>query len=265
MRNSRLFTTIAAISIALTPVSALAAGELEVLVEVSVTCDVATFQAGVVEGVSSSYTFDWDFGDLETLTLVNQTANPGPVVHPYPSAGEYDWSLSVMDDGEGTGEASGTVLIDGPIVTLSSDPFPPLLVLQGGTATANFTAVVEGGLAPYDYAWDLDGDGLADLEGSPGPASFTYTEAGKYQASVLVVDECGLAGEASLPVVVIDPEAEACHPMAQRISGRIRTALACVQACPDDGRPDLGRDPRLAPGRERMGPLGTAGSVRRHA
>jgi len=223
MRNSRLFTTIAAISIALTPVSALAAGELEVLVEVSVTCDVATFQAGVVEGVSSSYTFDWDFGDLETLTLVNQTANPGPVVHPYPSAGEYDWSLSVMDDGEGTGEASGTVLIDGPIVTLSSDPFPPLLVLQGGTATANFTAVVEGGLAPYDYAWDLDGDGLADLEGSPGPASFTYTEAGKYQASVLVVDECGLAGEASLPVVVIDPEAEACHPMAQRIADAVNT------------------------------------------
>jgi len=223
MRNSRLFTAIAAISIALTPVSARAASELEVQVDVSVDCDLATFQAAVVDGVSSSYSFDWGFGDLETLTLPNQTAIPGPVVHPYPAAGEYDWSLSVMDDGEGTGEATGIVLIDGPIVTLSSDPFPPLLTLQGGTASANFTAVVEGGLAPYSYAWDLDGDGLADLEGSPGPASFTYTEAGKYQASVLVVDACGLAGEDTLPVVVTDPEAEACHPMAQRIADAVNT------------------------------------------
>jgi PKD repeat protein len=196
---------------------------LELQVDVSIDCDLATFQAGVVDGVSVSYTFDWNFGDLETLTLENQTANPGPVAHPYPAAAEYEWSLSVMDDGEGTGEASGTVLIDGPIVTLSSDPFPPLLVLEGGTATANFTAVVEGGLAPYSYTWDLDGDGLPDLESSPGPASFTYTEAGKFQASVLVVDDCGLAAEDTLPVVVTDPEAEACHPMAQRIADAVNT------------------------------------------
>ena len=223
MRNSRLFTTIAAISIALTPVSALAAGELEVLVEVSVTCDVATFQAGVVDGVSAFYTYDWNFGDSETLTLANQTASPDPVEHTYPAAAEYNWSLSVMDADGGTGEANGTVPIEGPMVTLTSDPFPPLLTLEGVTATANFTALVEGEPAQYSYIWDLDGDGQAGSETGPGPVTFTYNKAGKFQASVLVVDACGLAGEASLPVVVIDPEAEACHPMAQRIADAVNT------------------------------------------
>lgn len=222
MRNSQLFTAIVALSMALTPVSALAAGELEVQVEVSVDCDLATFQAGVVGGISP-YTFDWAFGDAETLTQPGLPADPDPVEHTYPAAGEYAWSLSVMDSGEGTGEASGTVLIDGPIVTLTSDPFPPLLVLEGGTATANFTALVEGGLASYSYVWDLNGDGLPDPEIGPGVASFTYTEAGKFQARVVVMDDCGLAAEDTLPVVVTDPEAEACHPMAQRIADAVNT------------------------------------------
>jgi hypothetical protein len=216
MRNSQLFTAIAAISIALTPVSALADGELEVQVNVSVDCDLATFQAGVIGGVSP-YTFDWDFGDSEILIEQGEAAPSDPVEHTYPAAGEYAWSLSVMDSG------GGTVFIDGPIVTLSSDPFPPLLVLEGGTATANFTAVVEGGLAPYSYAWDLNGDGQTDQEGDTGAASFAYTAAGKFQASVLVVDACGLAAEDALPVIVTDPEAEACHPVAQRIADAVNT------------------------------------------
>ena len=222
MRNSRLFTAIAAISIAVTPVSAQAAGELDVQVEVSVDCDLAMFQAEVVEGVST-YSFDWDFGDSEILSQLGQPANPEPVPHTYPAAGEYDWSLIVMDLDGGTGEANGTVPIEGPVVTLTSDPFPPLLMLEGGSASVDFTATVEGGLAPYTYTWDLNGDGLPDPESGTGTATFTYTEAGKFQASVLVVDDCGLAAEDTLPVVVTDPEAEACHPMAQRIADAVNT------------------------------------------
>jgi len=223
MRNSQLFTAILALSMALTPVSALAAGELELLVDVSVICDVATFQAGVVDGVSASYTFDWDFGDTETLTLVSPTANLDPVEHTYPAAAEYGWSLSVMDAEGGTGEANGTVLIEGPMVTLTSDPFPPLVTLEGGSASVDFMATVEGGQEPYSYTWDLDGDGKSDPESEPGKASFTYIEAGKFQASVIVTDDCGLAAEDTLPVVVTDPEAEACHPMAQRIADAVNT------------------------------------------
>jgi PKD repeat protein len=222
MRNSRLFTTIAAISIALTPVSALAAGELEVQVNVSVDCDLATFQASVVEG-ASTYSFDWDFGDSETLPLVDLPANPEPVPHTYPAAGAYDWSLFVMDLDGGTGEANGTVLIEGPMVTLTSDPFPPLVMLEGGTASVAFTAEVVGEHPPFTYTWDLNGDGNTDQVGDAGEASFGYTEAGKFQASVLVVDACGLAAEDTLPVVVTDPEAEACHPMAQRIADAVNT------------------------------------------
>jgi len=222
MRNPQLFTAIVALSMALTPVSAHAAGELEVQVNVSIDCDVATLQADVVGGVSP-YTFDWVFGDAETLPEEDQAANPGSVEHTYPAAGEYDWSLSVMDGGGGTGEASGIALIEGPTVTLTSVPFPPLVVLEGGTATVDFTAHVEGGLAPYNYIWDLNGDDKIDHESDTGEASFAYTEAGKFQASVLVVDDCGLAAEDTLPVVVTDPEAEACHPMAQRIADAVNT------------------------------------------
>ncbi len=223
MKTAQLLTVFAGMTLGLAPISAFAAGELQVQVGVAVDCDLATFQAGVVDGVSASYTFDWDFGDLETLTLENQTANPGPVVHPYPAAGEYDWSLSVMEVGGGSGEAIGTTLIEGPIVTLGSDPFPPLVTLEGGTASVDFTGEVEGGRAPYSYTWDLDGDGQPESETDLGEASFAYTEAGKFQASVLVVDDCGLAAQDTLPVVVTDPEAETCHPMAQRIAGAVNT------------------------------------------
>ena len=114
------------------------------------------------------------------------------------------------------GSARGSIEIDGPSVTLTSIPFPPLLVLENGEATADFTAGVSGGKAPYTFMWDLDGEGTFEA----GEESMTalYTVAGKYQVRVHVMDACGLMGEGTLPVVVIDPDEDACHPMAQRIA-----------------------------------------------
>jgi hypothetical protein len=221
MRSNRAISGLIAITLLLIPAAALAQGEISVGVDTSVDCNVATLQATVSGGVSP-YDLQWDFGDMDTL-LQEGVAVPVPVDHTYPQQGLYDWVLTVQDVEETTAEASGMIVIDGPSVILNSVPFPPILFLDGGEASVDFTAQVAGGEAPYSYTWDMDGDGLSDPGGDNGQASFTYTEPGKYQATVLVTDDCGLTGEASLPVVVIDPDAEACHPMAQRIADAVNT------------------------------------------
>jgi PKD repeat protein len=106
-------------------------------------------------------------------------------------------------------------------VLLTSDPFPPLVVLENGEATVDFTAHVSGGEGAYTFSWDFDGGGSDSSEA--GEASFTYTEAGKYQVTVNVTDECLVTDQDTLPVVVIDPNEDACHPMAQRIADGVNT------------------------------------------
>jgi hypothetical protein len=101
-------------------------------------------------------------------------------------------------------------------VTLDSDPFPPLFVVGEGDGTVEFTAFASGGTLPYQYSWDLNGDGLDDGE-TGERASFAYTEVKKSQAQVMVTDGCGFTDTATLPVVVSDPE-NACHPTAQKIA-----------------------------------------------
>jgi PKD repeat protein len=121
------------------------------------------------------------------------------------------------------GSAEGMISLAGPTVTLSSEPFPPLVSLEGGQATVQFTALVAGEPESLSYAWDLDGDGAPDAGADPtsNTASFTYTTAGKHQATVTVTDGCGFVSSDTLTVLVEDPEAVACHPMAQRIADAV--------------------------------------------
>jgi hypothetical protein len=204
------------------PFSALAQENLEITVTPTVSCAEASFDVQV-SGGSLPYTFEWDFGDGETLVDPDAVT---PVSHIYPGAGEYLWSLNVLDSADGAGMQQGSVIIEGPQVTLMSDPFPPLLTLSEGQEVAVFTADASGGNPGYTYTWDLDGDGIPDEGADPtsNVTQFTYDAAGKYRASVTVQDGCGLSGSDSLPVLVVDPEeTEVCHPMAQRIADAVNT------------------------------------------
>jgi hypothetical protein len=195
---------------------AFAQGGLEVNVGVEMACERATFTMMAVG--ADAYNLDWDFGDGEVLSEA-AVASPSTTFHAYPASGVYNWSVIVSDAADSTisALAAGTLTI-GPSVTLGSQPFPPLLTLEGGQASADFEALADGGTPPYTFEWDLDGDGVADaVDPSSSTASFTYTAAGHYTASVTVTDSCGLTATDSLPVVVIDSE-EACHPMAARIA-----------------------------------------------
>ena len=206
------------------PFSALAQVNLEINVTPTVSCAEVSFDVDV-SGGSPLYTFEWDFGDSET-PVEHGVALPYVTSHTYPGAGEYAWSLSVVDETQAAAAEQGTVIIAGPTVALTSDPFPPLLTLNEGSASASFTADASGGVPPYAYTWDLNGDKNPDAGADPSSShgEFTYDAAGKYAASVTVQDECGLTATDTLPVLVIDPlDSEVCHPMAQRIADAVDT------------------------------------------
>jgi len=217
MRRFRLGIPILLILSLLATVPALAQGGLEVGVSVEIDCDSATFTL-TADG-ADAYDMEWDFGDGETIAETEVTS-PRVTPHVYPASGVYNWSVVVSDSADPAVNAlaAGTLTL-GPSVTLHSQPFPPLLTLEGGEPSAEFEALVEGGAPPYAYMWDLDGDGTADAASDPSlnTASFTYTAPGHYTALVTVTDGCGFTATDTLPVVVVDPEA-ACHPMAARIA-----------------------------------------------
>jgi hypothetical protein len=204
------------------PVSGHAQTALAVEATATAVCETGTFVLGVAGG-SGAYDLTWDFGDGEALLEAAVAAYPYTVDHSFPGSGNYAWTVMATDASslEASGTATGTLAI-GPAVTLTSDVFPPVLTLSAGQASLTFQAAANGGTPPYSYAWDLDGDGLIDPGSDPSSptASFTYTGAGKFEASVTVTDGCGLSATDTLAVVIFDPEA-ACHPRAQQIAQAI--------------------------------------------
>ncbi len=205
--------------IAVFPLSAAAADELTVTVTTSITCDQVDFTI-VVEGGSAPYTVvDLDFGDEESYQTTGETESTIQISHAYPSQGEWEWEITLQDDDELFGETEGSVTLEGPSVTLTSDPSPPLLTLVSGEASAEFTAEASGGTVPYTYSWDLDDDGSPDVGLEGDIESQTYTEGGKYEAEVVVTDACGFSARDTLKVIVIDPaDEDACHPTALKIA-----------------------------------------------
>jgi hypothetical protein len=221
MRKSRLLTAALVLGLLAAPVSAFAQDGLSVDVAVSQSCSTASFEVQASGGIAP-YDLTWDFGDGEVQLDAGVASFPFLTTHDYGAAGEFTWSLMVTDATVPalSGSAGGTIVL-GPQVTLTADVFPPLLTLVDGAATLNFTAQVTGGEAPYTYEWDLDGDGV--FEAGADTASFTYTVGGEYAAAVRVTDACGLTATAVLTVMVDDPLAEACHPMAERIADAVNT------------------------------------------
>lgn len=211
---------------------------LGVAVTPTVFCADVDFEVNATGG-SGPYDLAWEFGDSEVLAEPGVATMPHVTPHTYPGAGVYTWSLMVSDAGDPplTASASADVAI-GPQVELSSNPFPPLLELAGGTASLELTATVEGGTPPYTYAFDLDGDGTFETAATEPMATAQFTAAADTTLGVQVTDDCGLVAVDTLNVVVVDPEdPQGCHPMAQRIadavSGLFPTQAEQLYSCED--------------------------------
>jgi len=197
------------------PLPAAAQTGLTVTVDTMTSCAEGHFILHV-EGGTGPYTLTVDFGDGETVEVSGEGVPPTVLAHTYAVGGAYAWSVTASD-GTLAGEAGGTLVI-GPSVTLTSDPFPPLLPLVGGAATVSLTAETQSGTAPFAYAWTLDGASASTSDLGSATATATYSAGGRYSAVVAVTDSCGLSASDSLAIVVDDPLAEGCHPAAEWIA-----------------------------------------------
>ena len=79
------------------------------------------------------------------------------------------------------------------VATLNFTPRAAGDVGDDGTTATQFTleAVASGGVGPYSYGWDFDGDGTVDATTAEASATHTYPAAGAYVASVTVTDAAG--------------------------------------------------------------------------
>lgn len=227
MKGLKFLLPIALILVSIPFGVALADDDFEISLDLDYTCDEVGFVIDTDDG-TGPFLLTIDFGDEDEILQLEVDSFPHLLFHTYPGQGEYEISVKVIDSLDLEGEVEKEIAIEGPKVTLESDPFPPLLPLEAGEATVTFTAQVEGGTAPITFEWDLDGDDTPEVvDPSLNSTEFTYTEAGKFKAKVRATDDCGFSGSDKLTVVILDDEEQsdeeregeqACHPMAEKIA-----------------------------------------------
>ena len=96
----------------------------------------------------------------------------------YPAG--HDWYSQQVD-------VAFEIRFAGPVVPLDAD-FSGEPRTGVAPHNVNFTSEVTGGVEPYDYAWDLDGDGDFDDAFIANPA-YTYVDTGRYDVSLRVTDD----------------------------------------------------------------------------
>ncbi|MBB5207721.1 PKD domain-containing protein [Chiayiivirga flava] len=97
----------------------------------------------------------------------------------------------------------GSAACNAPTVTLSS---PAFTTAPTAGATVAFTGAASGGSGSgYTYAWDLDGDGVADRSGSVNTVSTVYNARQSVQVRLTVTDSAGCSGVASQALDIKGP------------------------------------------------------------
>ena len=147
MTGKKIFQSVIVLLLLLgAPVATFAQDGLPITVTTSVSCDQVDFLIEF-QGDLAPNTVTLTFGDSESFLNTELASEIIMVNQSYPSQGEYEWTLTVTDD-DGlviVAEADGIVTIDGPTVSLGSVPILPLLTIESGEASIEFSADVIGG------------------------------------------------------------------------------------------------------------------------
>lgn len=153
-------------------------------------------------GGSTPYSYEWDFGDA-SATSTAQTPS-----HEYTDPGTYTATVTVSD-------ANGTTSSDQIDIEVETvDIFRVDLTANPATGVAplgvSFATQIQGGVAPYTYAWDFD-DGTNSTSSAP---SHTFNGVGSYDVQLSITDDTGSVAEASVTVDALAPDALIVSPTA---------------------------------------------------
>jgi len=140
--------------------------------------------------------------DVDGDGTVDGTTSGPTFAHTYETAGEFEASVTVVDDANQTATASATVQ-----VAPASDP-PSASLDTPDEATVGDAVSLDASASSDDvgidhYEWDVDGDGTVESETTSPILDHTYESAGEVTPSVTVVDTDGLTAGASSSLNVV--------------------------------------------------------------
>lgn len=155
--------------------------------------DTVTFDAG--DSTGDVETYEWDFGD-------GATATGETVSHTYDDAGEYEVTLTIIDQDGREDTTSATLDVFGePTATFSADPET---VDRGETVAFDASESDSPNGDIVAYRWDFTGDGEFDETGGElTEPTFEYDVLpGEYEATLEIEDEEGVTDTTTETVTV---------------------------------------------------------------
>ncbi len=180
----------------------------------AVTLDASDSSGGEIAG-TPPYAYAWT---LDGTALPSET---GPTLtRTFANPGHHTVGLGITDAYGRTDTATRALKIAAPLVpTFTTTPTDP----QIGETVHFDPSATTGGIPPYTYAWDLDGDGVIDPPTAQDSApTHTYSSSQVVQVGLVVTDADGVRAAVTLPLGV---------------AAQLTAALRVLPAAPGPGRP----------------------------
>ncbi len=117
-------------------------------------------------------------------------------------------SVSASQSGNSTYAAASSVTRSFTISVCNAPSVTLTLSVTNPSVRSNviYSATVTGGVAPYSYQWDLDGDSVDDRQSSINTISTNYDRAQSVNVRLRVTDGAGCAGLATRAITVTAPD-----------------------------------------------------------
>ncbi|OYR56613.1 PKD domain-containing protein [Halorubrum halodurans] len=142
------------------------------------------------DGEIVEYRWDVDGDDSPERNTTSPT-----YTHAYAQTGDFDPTVTVVDDGDDTDETTLSVNVsEQPIAKLAVSPTPTSIdantTLNASNSTFAYGTIDE-------YRWDFDGDGVVDETTASATTNHTYPTTGDVSPTVIVVGDDDTNGTAS--------------------------------------------------------------------